>query len=95
MKWRSYHEQKLKDPEYKKEWDALEEKYELIDSLIKARAFRSVTQSELADAVGMSQADISKIEQGKKNPSLKLLERIAEGLDMDFNIVFTPKSKVK
>jgi transcriptional regulator with XRE-family HTH domain len=43
----------------------------------------------------MSPADISKIEQGKKNPSLKLLERIAEGLDMDFNIVFTPKSRAK
>lgn len=40
---------------------------------------------------GINQADISKLENGTRNPSLKLLKRLADGMGMDLKLVFTPK----
>ena len=41
--------------------------------------------------LGINQADISKLENGTRNPSLKLLKRLADGMGMDLKLVFTPK----
>lgn len=41
----------------------------------------------------MNQADISKLENGTRNPSLNLLKRLADGMDMVLKIEFIPKMK--
>ena len=48
------------------------------------------TQKELALKSGVDQADISKIETGTRNPSLKILEKIADSLGMV--VTLTPKT---
>ena len=48
-------------------------------------------QKELADRIGMNQADICKLENGTRNPSLKLLKKLANGLNMDLRIQFVPR----
>ena len=50
-----------------------------------------MTQKELSERTGISQADISKIENGTRNPSLNLLKRLAEGMGMTLKIEFVPK----
>ena len=55
------------------------------------RKERGLTQKELAERTGINQADISKLENGTRNPSLKLLKRLADGMGMDLKLVFTPK----
>ena len=55
------------------------------------RKERALTQKELAERTGINQADISKLENGTRNPSLKLLKRLADGMGMDLKLVFTPK----
>ena len=45
------------------------------------RTIRLMTQEELARKIGIDQSDLSKIEKGTANPSLKTLSRIAKGLD--------------
>ena len=45
------------------------------------RTIRLMTQEELAKKIGIDQSDLSKIEKGTANPSLKTLSRIAKGLD--------------
>ena len=45
-----------------------------------------LTQKELAEKTGIYQADISKIERGKANPSLQTLNRLAEGIDTTLHI---------
>ena len=50
-----------------------------------------LAQKELAERTGINQADISKLENGTRNPSLKLLKRLADGMGMDLKLVFTPK----
>ena len=41
----------------------------------------NLSQEELAKKVGIDQSDLSKIEKGNANPSLKMLSRIANGLN--------------
>ncbi len=57
----------------------------------KAREQAGLTQKELSEKVGIYQADISKIERGKANPSLQTLKRLAEGIGMELKIDFMPK----
>ena len=55
------------------------------------RKSKGITQKELADRTGIAQTEISRLENGTRNPSIKLLQRLAEGLDMVLNISFSPK----
>ena len=59
-------------------------------SITAARKLRGVTQKELSALTGISQGDISQIENGTLNPSLKILRRIAAALDMELKIVLEP-----
>ena len=86
--------EQLKDETFKKEYEALEPEYEIISSLIDARKANKVTQKQLSEATGIAQSDISKIENGSGNPTLKLLQRLAEGLNMSLKVEFVPKSSV-
>ena len=82
--------EQLKDPEFKKEWDDIQPEMDVIRAMIDARIAQNLTQKELADKVGMNQADISKLENGTRNPSLKLLKRLAHGMGMQLKIEFVP-----
>ncbi|MBQ7605442.1 MAG: helix-turn-helix transcriptional regulator [Firmicutes bacterium] len=63
------------------------------DAVFSARARKGISQKELADATGIDQSDISKIERGVANPSIKTLQRIAEALDAELQISMRAKSK--
>ena len=84
--------EQMKDVSFKKEYETLEPEYEIISSLIDARKSNNVTQKQLSEATGIAQSDISKIENGSANPTLKMLQRLAEGLNMSLKVEFVPKS---
>jgi Predicted transcriptional regulators len=46
-----------------------------------------LTQLQLADAVGVSRGYLANIERGHANPSLELVERIANALDLEIELV--------
>ena len=50
------------------------------------------TQKQLAELTDITQADISRFENGTGNPSLRTLKRLAEGLGMSLKVEFVPKS---
>ena len=87
--------QQLKNPEFKKEWDALEPEFDIIKAIVDARFSQNMTQKELSEKTGIPQADISRLENGTRNPTLKLLKRLADGLNMELGIVFVPKKGIK
>lgn len=62
-----------------------------IRSMIKARKSQNLTQKQLAELVGIDQGDISKLENGLRNPTIQLLKRIADSMNMTLKIEFTPK----
>ena len=92
MNYKEALEQELKNLNFRKEYEALESEYTLIQSLIDARKENHMTQKQLSEATGIAQADISKIENGSGNPTIKLLQRLANGLNMNLKISFEPKS---
>lgn len=86
--------QQMENPEFKKEYEALQPEMDVIRAIVDARVSQNLTQKELAERTGINQADISKLENGTRNPSLNLLKRLAEGMDMVLKIEFVPKAKV-
>ena len=83
-------QEQLKDPDFKKEWDDIQPERDVIRAMIDARIEQNLTQKELAARTGIDQADISKLENGTRNPSLKLLKKLASGLGMQLKIEFVP-----
>ncbi len=90
-----YLNDKLNNPEFKKEYDALEPEYELIQELIEMRKMKNLTQSDISKMTGIHQTDISRLETGKANPTLETLLRVADSLDSKLKIELVPKIKFK
>ena len=93
--FRDYLNERLQDEELKKEWDDIQPELDIIRAIIDARISNNLTQKELAQRTGIDQGDISKLERGTRNSALKLLKRLADGMDMDLKIEFVPKKVVK
>ena len=91
MTLKEYKTEKLKNPEFAKAYDEMQPEMNVIRAIIDARISQNITQKELADRTGIAQTEISRLENGTRNPSIKLLQRLAEGLDMVLNISFSPK----
>lgn len=85
--------EQLKDPEFKKEWDDIQPEMNVVRAMIDARLSQNLTQKELAERTGINQAEISRLENGTRNPSLKLLKRLANGMGMELKLEFVPLRK--
>ena len=80
--------------EFVKEYEAIQPELDVIRAIVDARTSQNMTQKELAERTGINQADISKLENGTRNPSVNLLKRLAEGLGMALKIEFVPKQRI-
>lgn len=85
--------EQLQDPEFRKEYEAIQPEMDVIRAIVDARISQNLTQKELSERSGINQADISKIENGTRNPSLNLLKRLADGMGMTPKIEFVPKQQ--
>lgn len=84
-----YLKEQLKDPAFKKEWEKSEVAYQVTRGLIQARIEGRVSQRQLAEKVGTTQAVISRIENMSVSPSIGLLQRIAAALGKKLEIRFS------
>ncbi len=83
-----YLNEQMKNPEFKEEYDALEPEFAIIQAIIDARKSSGITQKELSQKSGIAQGDISKLENGNANPSLKTLQRLASAMGKRLKIEF-------
>lgn len=90
-KFTDFLNEQLKNPKIKAEYDALEPEFNIIQAMIDARKTQNITQKQLAERTGIAQADISKLETGNANPTLKMLQRLAAGMEMSVKVEFVPK----
>lgn len=90
--FKKFMNEQLKDPELKAEYDALGPEFTIIQAIINARKSSGMTQKQLSERTGIAQGDISKLENGSANPSIKTLQRLAEGMGMTLKIEFLPAS---
>lgn len=71
---------------------ALQVKYRLINLLIERRHALHWTQKQLAAHSGIGQAEISKIERGRKSPTLDTYTRLVMALALDEEILATSRT---
>ena len=76
--------------ELKKEQERLELEFSVMQAMIDARKSAGLTQKQLSEKTGITQADISKLESGNANPSLRTLQRLASGMGMKVKREFRP-----
>jgi len=81
-------DKQLKNEEFRKEWESLAPEYAIIKAIIEARTSQGLTQKELSIRSGIAQGDISKIENGNANPSVKTLKRLANAMGKTLKIEF-------
>lgn len=67
----------MRDPEYRREYDALEDEFALAQAMIEARSRAGLTQEQLAERMQTSQSAIARMESGRTVPSGRTLQRLA------------------
>ena len=93
-KFDDFFDEQMKDPEFKTEYNNLQPEFDVIRAIIDARTTQNITQKQLSEKTGINQADISKLENGTRNPTINLLKRLADGMDMILKIEFIPKKSL-
>jgi transcriptional regulator with XRE-family HTH domain len=83
----------LKDPEFKKEYDALELEYIIIQAMINARKNYGITKAQIAEKTGIAISHISRLENANANHSLRTLKRLAAAMNTTLKIGFVPIEK--
>lgn len=91
-KFNDYLAEQLKNPEFRREYEALQPEHAVIQAMIDARKASGLTQKELSERTGIAQGDICKLERGNANPSIKTLQRLALGMGMVLKVEFNPLS---
>lgn len=84
--------EQLRDSAFQAEWETLEPERQIIRAIIEGRERCDLTQQQLAEITGIQQADISRLENGTGNLSLRTLKRLAAGMGMQLKLEFVPKT---
>ena len=93
-KFNDYLGEQMRNEVFRKEYEKNQPELDIIRAIVEARASQHLTQKQLAERTGINQADISKLENGTRNPTINLLKRLADGMDMTLKIEFIPKKRL-
>lgn len=93
MKLEEYRRKLELDPEYAAAEEELGPLLDLADEVLRLRLQRGWSQSELARRAGTQQSNISRIEAGLGNPTLKFIQRLADALGAGIEIRLRPGAK--
>ena len=86
-------EKDLKNPEFRKKWEQTALARAVALRLVSYRADNELSQTDLADKLGMKQPAIARLERGEKNPTWETLTRLSESLDVEFIVDIAPRGK--
>ena len=86
--------EQLKDIKFRKEYEDIQPEMDVIRAIVDAGTAQNITQKELSKRTGINQADISRLENGTRNPTVNLLKRLAEVMGMELRIQFISKNNV-
>ena len=88
MNWNNARIELVKDTAVAAELAKNEAEYQLVRELISSRMDKNLTQGQLAEMIGTKQTNISRLESGRYNPSIKMLRKIAEAMGKKLEIHF-------
>jgi len=87
-----YRKQLMQDPEVAAAQARLQPKFDLARQVLHLRLERGWTQQELAERVGTKQANTSRLENARLNPSVEMLQKIADAFDVELAVAFVPNA---
>ncbi|WP_246013949.1 helix-turn-helix domain-containing protein [Pseudidiomarina gelatinasegens] len=76
----------LTNPEVKAEYEKLEYEFDLIDQLLTMRSKAGFTQAQVAERMGTSKSNISRLEHGNSNPSWSTLLKYAHACGFELSL---------
>jgi transcriptional regulator with XRE-family HTH domain len=83
----------LKDPEFRARWERTALARAVANRVIGYRTQRGLSQSELAEQLGMKQPQIARLESAEHNPTIDTLIKLVNALDIEFVIDIHPAKK--
>ena len=94
MKFEEYYEKLLGDPEYIAAEKELKPLFDLASEILRYRLKNGWSQTELARRSGTKQTNISRIESGLANPTIKFIQKVARALGAEIEIRFSKEPKL-
>lgn len=89
IKFQKLLQDELKNPEFRKEYNSLEEEFSVAEDIIKLRTKKGITQKELAEKAHTSQSAIARLESGSyQNVSMSFLRKVGRVLGVEPHISF-------
>jgi transcriptional regulator with XRE-family HTH domain len=88
-----YVEKARQDPEYRQAERELRPYLDIANDVLALRLERGWSQTELARRAGTKQANVSRIESGVANPTVKTLQKLAEALGTEVQIRLAPADR--
>lgn len=85
------HKRWMKEPKYRKAYEALDQEFALAAAVIDVRNRAGLTQAELARKMRTTQPVVARLESGQVRPSMRTLERLAEATGSRLLIRFEPR----
>lgn len=82
----AFFRKQMKNPEFRREYEALEAEFALANELIGARAKAKLSQAEVARRMGTSQSAVARMESGRKMPSTSSLQKYARAVGRELRI---------
>lgn len=89
------HKRWMKEPKYRRAYEALEDEFALATAMVEARSRAGLTQHELAERMGTTQPAVARLESGRALPSTRTLERYARATGTRLKVTFESDNPVK
>ncbi|HLF74669.1 MAG TPA: helix-turn-helix transcriptional regulator [Anaerolineales bacterium] len=88
MNYKNYFKKIENDPEYREAKERFGPILDIGDEVLRLRIEKGWSQAELAERAGTKQANISRLESGLSNPSVRFLQKVAKALDAKISVGF-------
>ncbi|MEJ2859567.1 helix-turn-helix transcriptional regulator [Actinomycetospora flava] len=92
--WQELRDERLDQQDARDGYDDARRAHDLGTAVRELRAARGWTQAQLAEAAGMTQSAVARLEAGGTMPTLPVLARLAEAMDADLVVRLAPRAGV-
>ena len=83
----------LRDPEFRAEWERTALAREIASEVIAYRVEQDISQTALAERLGMKQPAVARLEAGDVTPTIETLQRLVRVLDREIVIDVVPPQR--
>ena len=90
--WKELRDRRMAEPGAAEAYESAHLAFELGRAVRELRERNGWSQTQLAQAAGMTQSAVARFEAGGTVPTLTVLDRLARALDVKLDVRFAPKA---